>query len=85
MKHTQSNPIQFFFIILFILHRLSVRLVSAYKYLCLFLDVYVFGIGTNVKRTELKSLASSKIRERHLFILNSYKDLGEVFNRMISE
>ncbi|TSN57739.1 Complement factor B [Bagarius yarrelli] len=49
------------------------------------LDVYVFGIGENVKVTELKSLASSKIRERHLFILKSYKDLGEVFNRMIND
>ncbi|XP_026790496.3 complement factor B [Pangasianodon hypophthalmus] len=49
------------------------------------LDVYVFGIGASVKRSELKSLASSKIRERHLFILNSYEDLGEVFNRMIND
>ncbi|XP_053502460.1 complement factor B [Ictalurus furcatus] len=49
------------------------------------LDVYVFGIGANVKISELKSLASSKIRERHLFILSSYEDLGEVFNRMIND
>lgn len=69
----------------YITHRFFVRLVSSYKYACLFLDVYVFGIGANVKISELKSLASSKIRERHLFILSSYEDLGEVFNRMISE
>ncbi|XP_060754099.1 complement factor B [Neoarius graeffei] len=49
------------------------------------LDIYVFGIGTNVKTSELKNLASSKIRERHLFILSSYDDLGEVFNRMIND
>ncbi|KAI5625623.1 complement C2 [Silurus asotus] len=49
------------------------------------LDVYVFGIGANVKIQELKSLASNKIRERHLFILKNYKDLGDVFNRMIND
>ncbi|XP_047676936.1 complement factor B isoform X1 [Tachysurus fulvidraco] len=49
------------------------------------LDVYVFGIGENVKKAELKRLASSKIRERHFFVLKNYEHLGEVFNRMIND
>ncbi|KAG7321804.1 hypothetical protein KOW79_014662 [Hemibagrus wyckioides] len=49
------------------------------------LDVYVFGIGEKVKLSELKQLASIKIRERHLFILKNYEHLGEVFNRMIND
>ncbi|XP_076833277.1 complement C2 [Brachyhypopomus gauderio] len=49
------------------------------------LDVYVFGIGQNVKRNELKTIASSKTREQHLFLLGSYTDLGEVFNSMIND
>ncbi|XP_026861603.2 complement factor B [Electrophorus electricus] len=49
------------------------------------LDVYVFGIGENVKRNELKTIASSKNREQHLFLLSSYTDLGEVFNNMIND
>ncbi|KAK3531783.1 hypothetical protein QTP70_029747, partial [Hemibagrus guttatus] len=48
-------------------------------------DVYVFGIGEKVKLSELKQLASIKIRERHLFILKNYEHLGEVFNRMIND
>uniref|UniRef100_A0AAR2JLN0 C3/C5 convertase n=1 Tax=Pygocentrus nattereri TaxID=42514 RepID=A0AAR2JLN0_PYGNA len=49
------------------------------------LDVYVFGIGQNVKRTELKNIASSKIKEQHLFVLSSYTVLGEIFNSMIND
>ncbi|XP_066534847.1 complement C2 [Hoplias malabaricus] len=49
------------------------------------LDVYVFGIGANVNRNELKGFASSKKSEDHLFLLSSYKDLGEVFNSMIND
>ncbi|XP_072547227.1 complement factor B [Salminus brasiliensis] len=49
------------------------------------LDVYVFGIGENVKRDELTGIASSKIREQHLFVLSTYTDLGEVFNSMIND
>lgn len=60
-------------------------LVSAYKCVFLFPDVYVFGIGEKVKLPELKQLASIKMRERHLFVLRNYEHLGEVFNRMISE
>ncbi|KAM9468505.1 complement C2 [Clarias gariepinus] len=49
------------------------------------LDVYVFGIGTNIKKSELQRLASNKIREHHLFILKNYVDLGVVFNKMIND
>uniref|UniRef100_W5KSC4 C3/C5 convertase n=1 Tax=Astyanax mexicanus TaxID=7994 RepID=W5KSC4_ASTMX len=49
------------------------------------LDVYVFGIGENVKRKELKNIASVKTKERHLFVLSQYSDLGEVFNKMIND
>ncbi|XP_062872831.1 complement factor B [Trichomycterus rosablanca] len=49
------------------------------------LDIYVFGIGENVKKDELRNIASMKMREQHLFILHTYSDLGEVFNRMIND
>lgn len=49
------------------------------------LDVYVFGIGDKVKKDELNSLASKKRGEEHLFILQRYIDLGEVFNKIISD
>lgn len=49
------------------------------------LDVYVFGIGTKVKKDELNSLASKKRGENHLFILENYSQLGEVFNNIISD
>lgn len=49
------------------------------------LDVYVFGIGPRVKKDELNSLASKKRDEKHLFILQRYSDLGEVFNNIISD
>lgn len=49
------------------------------------LDVYVFGIGSKVKKDELNSLASKKRDEVHLFILKEYIDLGEVFNKIISD
>ncbi|KAF5897730.1 complement factor B-like [Clarias magur] len=49
------------------------------------LDVYVFGIGSNVKKSELQRLASKKIREHHLFVLKDYMDLGVVFNKMIND
>ncbi|KAI4901371.1 hypothetical protein NFI96_014155, partial [Prochilodus magdalenae] len=49
------------------------------------LDVYVFGIGESVNRQELKSIASSKMKEEHLFVLSSYTVLGEVFNKMIDD
>uniref|UniRef100_A0A673ZY10 C3/C5 convertase n=1 Tax=Salmo trutta TaxID=8032 RepID=A0A673ZY10_SALTR len=49
------------------------------------LDVYVFGVGDNVNKNELNLIASRKRHEKHLFILKDYKQLGEVFNSMISD
>uniref|UniRef100_A0A4W5PWE4 C3/C5 convertase n=1 Tax=Hucho hucho TaxID=62062 RepID=A0A4W5PWE4_9TELE len=49
------------------------------------LDVYVFGVGDNVNKNELNLIASTKQHEKHLFILKDYKQLGEVFNSMISD
>ncbi|KAI3354557.1 hypothetical protein L3Q82_019056 [Scortum barcoo] len=49
------------------------------------LDVYVFGIGSEVKKKQLNSLASKKRNEKHVFVLKDYKTLGDVFNRIISD
>ncbi|KAJ0022390.1 hypothetical protein NQD34_009880 [Periophthalmus magnuspinnatus] len=49
------------------------------------LDVYVFGVGSKVKKEELNSLASKKRGEEHLFILENYSNLGKVFNQIISD
>ncbi|KAM3875295.1 complement C2 [Diretmus argenteus] len=49
------------------------------------LDVYVFGVGSEVNKVELNAIASKKRGEQHLFILRDYKTLGEVFNSMISD
>ncbi|XP_032366788.1 complement C2 [Etheostoma spectabile] len=49
------------------------------------LDVYVFGIGKQVKKDQLNSLASQKRGEKHIFILENYEILGEVFNSIISD
>ncbi|XP_023869870.1 complement C2 [Salvelinus sp. IW2-2015] len=49
------------------------------------LDIYVFGVGDNVNKNELNLIASRKRHEKHLFILKDYKQLGEVFNSMISD
>ncbi|CDR17619.1 unnamed protein product [Oncorhynchus mykiss] len=39
----------------------------------------------NVNKNELNLIASRKRHEKHLFILKDYKQLGEVFNSMISD
>ncbi|KAM7413560.1 hypothetical protein PAMA_020775 [Pampus argenteus] len=49
------------------------------------LDVYIFGVGTEVNKEELNSLASQKRDEKHFFVLKDYKTLGEVFNSIISD
>lgn len=49
------------------------------------LDVYVFGVGQDVNKKELNDLASKKRGEEHVFILQDYKTLGKVFNKMISD
>lgn len=52
---------------------------------CVFSDVYVFGVGNEVKKDLLNALASQKRGERHVFILKDFKTLGNVFNSIISE
>ncbi|XP_040901827.1 complement C2 [Toxotes jaculatrix] len=49
------------------------------------LDVYVFGVGDQVNKDELNSLASHKRGEQHVFILKDFQTLGEVFNSIISD
>lgn len=49
------------------------------------LDVYVFGIGDDVKKDQLNALASKKRGETHVFILQNFKTLGKVFNSIISK
>ncbi|XP_041918675.1 complement C2 [Alosa sapidissima] len=49
------------------------------------LDVYVFGVGQDVNKKELNDLASKKRGEEHVFLLQDYKQLGKVFNKMISD
>ncbi|XP_045928726.1 complement C2 [Micropterus dolomieu] len=49
------------------------------------LDVYVFGIGEEVKKDQLNALASQKRNEMHVFILKDFKTLGQVFNSIISD
>lgn len=50
-----------------------------------FLDVYVFGIGEDVKKPQLNELASKKRDETHVFTLKDYQTLGRVFNSIISK
>ncbi|KAG7479699.1 complement C2-like [Solea senegalensis] len=49
------------------------------------LDVYVFGVGDQLNKKELNTLASKKRGEQHVFILKDYQTLGEVFNSIISD
>ncbi|RXN14406.1 complement C2-like protein [Labeo rohita] len=49
------------------------------------LDVYVFAVGAQVNKKELISIASSKRDEHHVFVLKDYRELGLVFNQMISD
>lgn len=50
-----------------------------------FADVYVFGIGDDVKKDQLNALGSKKRGETHVFILKNFKTLGKVFNSIISK
>ncbi|XP_031716667.1 complement C2 [Anarrhichthys ocellatus] len=49
------------------------------------LDVYVFGIGDQVNKDQLNSLASKKRGEQHVFVVKDFQTLGEVFNSIISD
>lgn len=51
----------------------------------MFSDVYVFGVGAQVKKDQLNSLASKKRGEEHVFVLKDYQTLGAVFNSIISK
>lgn len=54
-------------------------------FICVISDVYVFGIGKEVKKDQLNSLASQKRGEKHIFVLENFEKLGEVFNSIISK
>ncbi|KAM8905014.1 complement C2 isoform 3-T3 [Spinachia spinachia] len=49
------------------------------------LDVYVFGIGNQVNKGELNSLASQKRGENHFFVMKDFQTLGQLFNSIISD
>ncbi|XP_070685685.1 complement C2 [Pempheris klunzingeri] len=49
------------------------------------LDVYIFGVGDQVNKDLLNSLASRKRGEHHVYVLKDYEKLGEVFNSIISD
>ncbi|KAJ8280236.1 hypothetical protein GJAV_G00052170 [Gymnothorax javanicus] len=49
------------------------------------LDIYAFGVGQTVNKKELNTLVSMKQGEQHVFVLKQYDDLGEVFDKMISD
>uniref|UniRef100_A0A8D2ZDR7 C3/C5 convertase n=1 Tax=Scophthalmus maximus TaxID=52904 RepID=A0A8D2ZDR7_SCOMX len=49
------------------------------------LDIYVFGVGDQLKKEELNSIASQKRGEKHVFVLKDFETLGEVFNSIISD
>ncbi|KPP68598.1 complement factor B/C2-B precursor-like, partial [Scleropages formosus] len=53
--------------------------------LLLSIDIYVFGVGDSVNKKQLNAIASKKMKEEHVFILKKYKDLGKVFDSMISD
>lgn len=53
--------------------------------MCMFSDVYVFGVGDQVKKDQLNALASKKRGEKHVFILKDFQTLGKVFNSIISK
>ncbi|XP_039624678.1 complement factor B isoform X2 [Polypterus senegalus] len=50
-----------------------------------YLDVYVFGIGPGADRPQLQSIASSKDKEQHVFLLKDIKDLKVVFDQIITD
>ncbi|CAI9597269.1 unnamed protein product [Staurois parvus] len=47
-----------------------------------YLDIYAFGIGTDVDRGELSEIASQKEKERHMFILQEAEGIERVFQEI---
>ncbi|XP_038673416.1 complement factor B-like [Scyliorhinus canicula] len=47
-----------------------------------FLDVYAFGLGSNVDRDEINAITSKKDKEKHAFFLQT-DDLPDVFNSIL--
>lgn len=64
---------------------LYVHIQCKYICVCVFSDVYVFGVGEQVKKDQLNSLASKKRNEKHVFVLKDFKTLGDMFNSIISK
>uniref|UniRef100_A0A8C5PES6 Uncharacterized protein n=1 Tax=Leptobrachium leishanense TaxID=445787 RepID=A0A8C5PES6_9ANUR len=48
-----------------------------------YLDVYVFGLGSDIDQSELNDLASKKDREQHSFHLKDVNSMKEAFDNMI--
>uniref|UniRef100_H3A2N3 C3/C5 convertase n=1 Tax=Latimeria chalumnae TaxID=7897 RepID=H3A2N3_LATCH len=48
-------------------------------------DIYTFGVGADIDEIELNNLASKKDGERHSFLLETYKDLEELFDQIVDE
>ncbi|KAG8448611.1 hypothetical protein GDO86_015629 [Hymenochirus boettgeri] len=50
-----------------------------------FLDVYVFGLGSDINQPEINDLASKKANEVHVFHLEDVDKMKECFDQMIDE
>uniref|UniRef100_A0A8C5MV62 Complement factor B n=1 Tax=Leptobrachium leishanense TaxID=445787 RepID=A0A8C5MV62_9ANUR len=50
-----------------------------------YLDVYVFGLGSDIDQSELNDLASKKDREQHSFHLKDVNSMKEAFDNMIDD
>lgn len=48
------------------------------------LDIYAFGIGTEIDRVELSEIASQKEKEQHMFILEEAERIEQVFQEITS-
>ncbi|XP_063794198.1 complement C2-like [Pseudophryne corroboree] len=47
-----------------------------------YLDVYAFGIGNDIDKTELSEIASQKDKEKHVFILEDTEKMKTVFQEI---
>ncbi|XP_077339483.1 complement C2-like [Lithobates pipiens] len=47
-----------------------------------FLDIYAFGIGTEIDKVELSEIASQKEKEQHMFILEEAERIEQVFQEI---
>ncbi|XP_053329962.1 complement factor B-like [Spea bombifrons] len=50
-----------------------------------YLDVYVFGLGSDLVLSELNELASKKTNEEHTFVMENADTMKQAFEKMIDE